>query len=468
MARPKPAKVEPLSRPSNTFTEIGVTGLVQYSGYVQEEFLTELKGIRWRRIVREMVNNDPIVAAMLFAIEYLCRQVTWGWKPAGEGKDAQDKASHEFAEQCWQDMSQAISDLIAEILSFVPWGWSYFEIVYKQRQGEQREPGKASKFDDNKVGWRKLAIRGQESLLSWDFDEEGGVQAMKQMAAPKFETKLIDIEKALLFRTSTHKNNPEGRSLLRSAYRPWYFKKNIENFEAIGIERYLAGLPVITAPARILSKNASDDEKELAEYLRRMATTIRMNEMGGVLMPSDPHKDTTIPAFSLSLLNGGARNDAKTRETIEGKNQEILMSTMADLLMVGHQKVGSFALVDKKADLFTEGLGSFLDTIAEVINRHATPRLMRLNGMPPASAPRLEHGSVQKLSLKELSEILGSGQNIFTPREVAHLIERAGLPKRSEEEIAKEEGRREERRNQPPSVNGGKNNPEDSDTSNDQ
>lgn len=461
MARPKPAKVEPLRRPSNLFTEIGVTGLVQYSGYVQEEFLTELQGIRWRRVVREMVNNDPIVAAMLFAIEYLCRQVTWEWKPAGEGKDAQDKASLEFAQQCWQDMSQATSDLVAEMLSFVPWGWSYFEIVYKQRQGEQREPGKASKFDDNKIGWRKWAIRAQESLTRWEFDDEGGTQAMVQMAAPSYETRVINIEKSLLFRTSTHKNNPEGRSLLRSAYRPWYFKKNIENFEAIGIERYLAGLPVITAPARILSENASPEDKALAEYLRKMATTIRMNEMAGVVMPSDPHKDTTIPAFSLSLLNGGARNDAKTRETIEGKNQEILMSTMADLLMIGHQKTGSFALVDKKADLFTEGLGSFLDTIAEVINRHAAPRLARLNGIPAVSMPRLEHGSVQKLSLKELSEILASGQSVFTPREVAHLIERAGLPKRSEEEIQKEEDRREEMRNQPPPNNAPQNKPED-------
>lgn len=113
------AKVQPLKR-AHQFDEIGVTGLVQYSGYVNEEFLAELKGTRWRRVVREMVNNDPIVAAMLFAIEYLCRQVTWEWKPAGEGKDAQDKASHEFTQQCWQDMSQAISDLVAEILSFVP------------------------------------------------------------------------------------------------------------------------------------------------------------------------------------------------------------------------------------------------------------------------------------------------------------------------------------------------------------
>lgn len=435
------AKVQPI-RTSSPFTEIGTTGLVQFSGYIQEEFLTELQGIRWRRVVREMVHNDPMIGAMLFAIEYLCRQVQWEIKPAGEGKDEQDKASAQFIEECRQDTSQSWGDLVAEILSFVPWGWSYFEIVYKRRQGEQREPGKASKFDDNKIGWRKWSIRSQESLLKWEFDDEGGVQAMTQQAAPTYQTVEIPIEKSLLFRTSIHKNNPEGRSLLRNAYRPWFFKKNIENFEAIGIERYLAGLPVITAPARILDKNANDAEKDLAEYLRKMATTIRANEMQGVVIPSDPHPQTTIPAYSLTLLNGQSRADAKTREVISGKNQEILMSTMADLLTIGHESVGSFALVDKKADLFTAALGSFLDTIAEVVNRHGTPRLMRLNGMPVASAPMLTHGKIQKLTWKELAEIMGTLQGVLNPREIAHVLGQADLPKRSEEEIKEEEERR--------------------------
>ena len=30
---------------------------------------------------------------------------------------------------------------------------------------------------------------------------------------------------ALLFRTKSRKDNPEGRSILRNAYRPWYFKE---------------------------------------------------------------------------------------------------------------------------------------------------------------------------------------------------------------------------------------------------
>jgi hypothetical protein len=53
---------------------------------------------------------------------------------------------------------------------------------------------------------------------------------MVQMAPPRYQTTVIPIEKSLLFRTSIAKGNPEGVSLLRTAYRSWYFKKRLEEF----------------------------------------------------------------------------------------------------------------------------------------------------------------------------------------------------------------------------------------------
>jgi hypothetical protein len=36
--------------------------------------------------------------------------------------------------------------------------------------------------------------------------------------------------------------------MLRTAYRPWFMKKRLEEFESIGIERDLAGLPIMWLP----------------------------------------------------------------------------------------------------------------------------------------------------------------------------------------------------------------------------
>ncbi|WP_155274431.1 hypothetical protein [Piscirickettsia salmonis] len=50
-----------------------------------------------------------------------------------------------------------------------------------------------------------------------------------------------------MFRTTSRKGNPEGRSILRNAYQPWYYKKNLESIESIGIERNLVGLLTLRA-----------------------------------------------------------------------------------------------------------------------------------------------------------------------------------------------------------------------------
>ncbi|MGI6498023.1 MAG: hypothetical protein ACOX0U_04265 [Oscillospiraceae bacterium] len=52
----------------------------------------------------------------------------------------------------------------------------------------------------------------------------------------------------MIFRTKSRKGSPEGRSILRNAYRSWYFKRRIQEIEGIGIERDLAGFPTLTAP----------------------------------------------------------------------------------------------------------------------------------------------------------------------------------------------------------------------------
>src|SRR6187549_2730109 len=95
---PKPAKAEAGKAPSSPtssaqlppkptagkFEEIGVSGLRAYSGIVDEEFLTELKGEKGRKIYREMAANDATVGAMLFAIGLMIRGVKWRSVPKDE------------------------------------------------------------------------------------------------------------------------------------------------------------------------------------------------------------------------------------------------------------------------------------------------------------------------------------------------------------------------------------------------
>jgi hypothetical protein len=51
-------------------------------------------------------------------------------------------------------------------------------------------------------------------------------------------------------------------------------KRNIENIEAIGIERDLAGLPVMYCPAEYLMPTATPEQRQLANELKKIVTKI--------------------------------------------------------------------------------------------------------------------------------------------------------------------------------------------------
>lgn len=114
--------------------EIGRIGQRRYGGTIYEEFLHELRGTRGIEVYREMSENDDVVGAILFAIEMLVRQCDWNVEPGGD--TAKDKEAAEFVESCMHDMQDTWTDTISEILSFLTYGWSFHEIVYKRRMCE--------------------------------------------------------------------------------------------------------------------------------------------------------------------------------------------------------------------------------------------------------------------------------------------------------------------------------------------
>lgn len=193
------------------FVELGATGLRQYGGYVREEWLKDLQGWRGIRMLREMRDNDPVIGAIFFAIEMLLRGVAFTVEPVGTTSD--DVEAAEFVNACLTDMEQSWPELIAEVLSFLQYGWAVHETVYKLRSGKTGDPKSNSKYDDGLIGWRKFAGRAQETLLRWDFDESGDATAMIQLLPTGGSLHTVPLEKCLHFRTVPLKNNPEGRAL---------------------------------------------------------------------------------------------------------------------------------------------------------------------------------------------------------------------------------------------------------------
>jgi hypothetical protein len=420
------------------FMELGATGLKRSGGYLDEEFLPQLRGRKAVQVYKEMSENDPLVGALIFTVDRLLRNVEWRVEPAGKSKE--DKDAAKLVETCMQDMSHTWGDFISEVLSSLVYGWSWHEIVYKRRVSPwEKDPTKKSQFTDNMVGWRKMPIRAQETLLRWVFDESGDCIAMTQLAPPHYKTTVLPMDRSLLFRYRHHKGSPEGMSMLRNAYRPWYMKKRLEEFEAVGVERDLAGLPIVKLPAEFLRAAPGSDQAKTVEAFKRMVKSVRRDEQEGIVFPMAYDQDTKQPLYSFELLGGGGGRAFNTDGIIKRYEERILMTVLADFIMVGHQATGSYSLHTDKTGIFRTSLNSIAESIADTLNRHAIPRLFLANGWKPANLPKIVPSDVDSPDITQLASFMqsmaGTGVTWFPDPTLENFVrDAARLPKLDEDE----------------------------------
>lgn len=758
-------------QPLGRFSEIGVTGLRRNFGRPDDEFLDQLRPADRAEVYREMKRNDPVIGAALSATRLLMLNVDWSVEDAADDRTAEQAGM--LVRTSLEDMSWSWQATLDEIISFVPHGFSFHEIVYKRRTGPSRQPGRGSQFNDGMIGWRKFAPRAQHSLHEWMFDDHGGVRAFVQREPNRMETKAIPIQKGLLFRTRHRLSSPEGQALaldtpvptpngwttmgeigvgdmvygsdgsiryvtarsdvwedrpcyevvfstgesvvadanhlwsvttlydrqtnkeartvttediyqhlqgdyarkpslsvgetpvldapamalpippyilgywlgdgsthdgsigcsqedydhlkdeaeaagfevsewnssdntcyisglkqllrrfdlyrnkhiprrylraapsqrlallqglmdsdgstptenckatryfgcdeqlvdqvqeltrtlgckprrrvaspagkisntpwgevtqtkdchqinvfcrrhlhrlprkadqqhmmasdrcfnhyiedvrpvasrdtvcievdapdhqflvgegmvpthnsvLRTVFVPWYRKKKIEEIEGIGIERDLAGMPKAWVPAEFFDESADADQQAAKNRMEDIVRSVRRDEQEGVLLPYETDEDGN-PVYGMDLMNTGGQRQFNTNNIITRYDQRIAASMLADFVLLGHDAVGSFALSDSKTRLFSMALDSYLDEVAEVFNRHAIPRLLRLNGLPVEAAPELQHGDVETEDLSELGlfvrRLQQAGLAVFPDDALEReLARRSGLP----------------------------------------
>lgn len=401
--------------------EIGRPGLANFSGVISEEFLRDLRGRRAYQRYDEMRRNSPVVGALLLAIEQAVRAIEWSFA----SDEGDDDPRIELLDRARANLSHSWNDHIVEALTMLPFGFSLFEIVYERVDGD--------------LLWRKFAPRGQETVTRWLFDEEGGLAGIEQMAAPNYHRVEIPIEKLLLYRTRVERGNPEGRSILRNAWIPYYYAKHIQEVEAIGIERDLAGLPVIYLPeAADTAGNTgvADQPAGTTDYGRahQIVRNIRNDEQAGVVLTK---------GWDLKLLSTGGSRQFDTDKIVTRYESRILMSCLAQFLMLGQQNVGSLALSRDQTDFFAMSVNATANIIAETFTKYAAARLLRLNGYE-AQGISLRHELAGDVSMATVADFLQKvGSNItWTAADEVWLRELANLPAKSEVELETEREKR--------------------------
>jgi phage gp29-like protein len=161
--------------------------------------------------------------------------------------------------------------------------------------------------------------------------------------------------------------------------------------QAIGIERFLVGVPTIAVEGL---KTGSPDHVRALE----MAKQIRSNELSGIV--KDKNWDLEILSTS-----GGAGEKDMAKAAIEHHDRAIAMNVLAPFLDLGQTGQGSFALSVTQGSFFLMQLVQEAADLSEVVN-DAIVELFKMNAMEREKYPKLKATGIEQTDLKVLADAL--------------------------------------------------------------
>ena len=436
--------------PTQFINEKGVSGLKAMGGYVFDEPLTNLQGLRGVRVWREMADSDPVVGSMLMLIKQQIRKIDVkpeaAQLPEGHPKAQAAQDALDFVKGMLEDMETPINDVKAEASTFLEFGFAPMEFTLKWRQGDDplEDGSPVSKFNDGLLGIHKIALRAQDTIQRWEMDQKGNLKGLWQLPWTGGTTIFIPIEKIVLLRTTKIRGNPEGRSVLRNCYRPWTLKKTLERIEGVGIERDLADLPVVRLPHKLINAANSGDAKAMQVYnaYKKLVTSVRRDDKEGLVLPSDmrPADEGGGYVYDVQLLTSGSRRNFDINATITRYAQEMAMSVMTDFVLLGHGARGTQALADTKVDVFLDSIQGYMDMIADAFTE-LLKTIWRINDLDPEVMPRFAADNSKQVDPDRLAALLqqlgSAGMPIFPdPQTEAWVRDQVGLPEPSPEAVA--------------------------------
>ena len=403
--------------------EMGGSGTSIFSGMISdEEYNSVLSGKEGLRIYDQMRRSDATVGAALMSIKLPIRGAKWFIQPATN--EPKDQEIADFVWACLMErMDITWDDFLRQALLMLDYGHMVFEKVFQIVEHEGKEY----------IGWKKFAPRLPKSIYKWQIgDANAGKEGITQIL-PDGRQVEIPMEKLIIFINQKEGDNWEGISVLRQAYKHWYFKDNFYKIDAMSFERQGLGIPIMKLPA-----GYDDGDKMMAQTLLK---NIRANEQQYLAIPAGWE-------FEMADMKGSSVRDPKN--SILHHDRQITKSVLAQFLELGSTGgSGSRALSQDHSALFYESLKAVARQISDVINKYAIKQLVDMN-FDVEYYPELQFSSIGRVDFEELSTTLSdlvSAKVIIPDGGLEDFIrEKFELPEVPEE---KKEEREEMRKAQP-------------------
>lgn len=398
----------------------------------------------------EMTRNSTIASALL--AEYvIALRVPRFIEPYDNS--ATHKKRAEFLDECLgvskpsNDMTHTFDDFIREALSMNKYGFSIHEKVFRVRRTKN-----GSKYDDGKIGIKRLPIRPQYSIEDFYYDDYGrdllGVkQAVntknfsKTALATLIEGNVVKIprENFMLFNAEVANGKAVGVSPLSHVYDHWRELLKYKDLENIASSKNLNGLPVIYMPADAMTDDPDDPASEVYKTLRDGVSKVSVGQQSSLMLPSDRESESNSGGrlYEIELLSASSSGITAIQSTVKRLTDEILMTLQADWLIDGNEMDSS------KTSLLIMSVEGRIREIFTRLNTDLIPDLWRRNGWDDTKIPQIKYGTLKEVSMadfaKAIQQLKATNSIAITANNINYIAEKIGLPERLDENLTKDE-----------------------------
>lgn len=368
--------------------------------------------LRWPTSVRtyDAMRNDSHIEGCLDAITLPIERSHWDLDP-----DTVVECRPEVVAQVRSDLdlpeegkrlirprnSVDFDDFLRQAVSLeLVYGHMLFEQVYE--------------LDAGLAHLRKLAPRMPSTILGWDLDRYGGLQAVKQLVPRPngmWDEVVLPIDRLVVFTRRKEGSDPTGRSILRSCYLNWHLKQKMIRIDAIAADRHGTGVVQFDYDPNEISETKALD----------IAKNVRVGEYAGLAI-AQGHGDLQLKGVDGQLHD--------TLSSIRYHDQEMARRMLAMFLDLGHDN-GARSLGDTFVDFFVTALQATANHLEQVINEHVIRDLVELNYGPNEPYPLVRCDEITAdvdLTAEALKALADGGYLIPDPQLEEWMRRRLGMP----------------------------------------
>lgn len=394
--------------------EQGQSGtLISGGGFISfEEYNKDLMGRAGLRVYDEMRKGDATVQQSLKVVKQPILAAQYNIEPASS--EPEDEMIAAFIEE---NLFERINfqNFLREALTMLDFGFAVFEKVFDydswegfthtaeervaQPDGTFKSNVTATHFEGGQyLMLKKLGSRRALTIMRWQTaDKHAGITQMPYTGGQLS----IPLDKLAVFTNDQEGDNFEGVSLLRPAYKHWFYKETLYKIQAIAMERQGVGLPQLTAP-----EDADEPSKAQA---REALKDLRANEKGYIEIPK---------GYVIDFMNMQGTSVIDCSNAIDHHDRQIMKNVLAGFLELGAHKgaSGSHALSADQSRLFVQYLEGIAKKVCEVINNDIIKPLVDYN-FNTSHYPKLETGSLADDNVMILAESIErlTNADVLTP-----------------------------------------------------